>query len=59
MRKEVTDMQETKTEVVELSEAELDAIFGGRAASVCRCHVGGRTVCRCADRACARVCVDQ
>jgi hypothetical protein len=52
-------MQEMKSEVVELSEAELDAIFGGNARSVCRCHVGGRTVCRCADRSCARVCVDQ
>lgn len=50
-------MKEMQTEVVELSEAELDAIFGGHADSVCRCKVGGRTVCRCADDRCARVCV--
>ena len=38
-----------KLEVVELSEAELDEIFGGHQDSVCR------TVCRCSrgdDRVC-------
>lgn len=50
--------EEKKTEEVELSEAELDAIFGGHAESVCRCTAGGRTVCRCADSRCSRVCVN-
>jgi len=45
-----------KEKVVELSEAELDAIFGGHAERACRCS--GRTACICpADVRCARVCV--
>jgi hypothetical protein len=43
-----------KTVEVELTEAELDAIFGGHSASVCRCS--GRDACRCEDSRCARVC---
>jgi hypothetical protein len=49
-------MQEMKAEEVELSEVELDAIFGGHASSVCRCT--SRSTCRCdATSRCARVCV--
>jgi natural product precursor len=48
---------ENKIEEVELSETELDAIFGGRGAGLCRCS--GRTACRCeANSRCARVCLN-
>ena len=49
-------MEDNKAEV-ELSEAELDAIFGGqKTAGVCRCE--GRTGCICSnDARCSRVCV--
>jgi hypothetical protein len=49
-------MEDTRADEVELSEAELDAIFGGHKASVCRC--AGRNACICPSNSrCDRVCV--
>jgi hypothetical protein len=49
-------MEDTRTEEVELSEAELDAIFGGHQSGVCRC--AGRSSCICPSNSrCGRVCV--
>jgi hypothetical protein len=45
-----TKDKKDEAEEVELSEAELDAIFGGHEAGACRCS--GRSACRCRGRVC-------
>jgi hypothetical protein len=49
-------MEDTKAVEVELSEAELDAIFGGHQRSVCICP-NDRSGCRCTSSRCDRVCI--